>query len=342
MRRLALCLALLPLPAAAETARPVVSEIIIPGPPQARSFTGTVEAEVTTDLAFLTLGRVATLEVGEGDRVTVGTVLATLDQVTLNEDLSAAKAALQSAQAGAQFAQQSFDRMQELVTRGVASASQLETSQASLDTAQAGVTAAEADLARAQDAAGYSALTAPMDGIVTETLVDPGTVVSAGTPILTLAGLTGREAVLDVPPDVLSLLKLGDSFDVTGRGSLPITGTLVRIEPSAGTGTRSRRIHLALTDPPQSYRLGSLVSARPAGEAASVVTLPQSAITGPAGAPQVWKVGEGRKVGLVPVTLGATLGDRVVVTGGLAEADEIVVRGVNSLSEGQTVGEGIN
>jgi RND family efflux transporter MFP subunit len=342
MRRLALFLALLSQPAFADTPRPVVSEIVTPGPAQSRSFTGTVQAAVTTDLAFLTLGRVATLDVAEGDRVAAGDILATLDQVTLNEDLSAAEAELQGAQASAQFAQQSFDRTQELVSRGVASAAQLETAQAALDTAMAGVTAAEADLARAQDAASYSALTAPMDGIVTETLVDPGTVVSVGMPVLTLVGLTGREAVLDVPPDVLALLDLGDRFEVRARGSDPITGTLLRIEPSAGIGTRSRRIHLTLSDPPESYRLGSLVTARVAASTASLMTLPLSAIAGPAEAPQVWKVGAGRSVALVPVTLGQTVGDRVIVTSGIAAADEIVVRGVNSLSEGQTVGEGIH
>ncbi len=338
MRRLALALALLAQPVHAETARPVVSEIITPGPVQSRSFTGTVEAEVTTNLAFLTLGRVASLDVAAGDKVSAGATLATLDQVTLNEDLTAAEAALQGAQAQAQFAQQSFDRVQELANRAVASSAQLEGAQAALETAKASVAAAEADLARAKDAASYSALKAPMDGIVTATMVDPGTVVSVGTPILTLAGLKGREAVLDVPPDVLSLLKLGDTFEVTGRGSLPVSGTLNRIEPSAGTGTRSRRIRLTLTNPPPSYRLGSLVTAKLAGETATVVTLPASAITGTTEAPLVWRVGDGRKVALVTVTLGQSLGERVVVTGGLAAGDEIVVRGVHSLTEGETVG----
>jgi len=53
-------------------------------------------------------------------------------------------------------------------------------------------------------------------------------------------------------------------------------------------------------------------------------------------------VGDGRVVAQVPVTLGAVTGSRVVVTGGIQAGQEIVVRGVNSLTEGQTVGEGIN
>lgn len=344
-----LCL-LLAAPAMAETEasapeasalRPVISEIVTPGPVQPRSFTGTVEAEVTTDLAFQTLGRIATLNVASGDRVKAGDVLATLDQVTLNEDLAAAQAALQGARAQEDFARQSYDRMQELVSRAVATDAQMESAQAALDTARANVSTAEANLVSAQDAAGYSALHAPMDGIVTSTAVETGTVVAVGTTVLTLAALAGREAVLDVPPDFLALIHVGDTFEVTGRGSPPVMARLRIIEPSAGTGTRSRRIRLTLEDPPQTYRLGSLISARLAGTTAAVVTLPEVAIAGTPGAPQVWQVGEGRKVHLVPVTLGAQLGGRVVVTAGLAAGAEIVVRGVHSLTEDQTVGEGL-
>ncbi len=328
-------------PMAAEIARPVVSEIVTPGSAQSRPFTGKVEAQMTTTLAFLTLGRVATLAVATGDRVTQGTVMATLDQVSLDEDVSIAQAALQGAQARGLFAAQSFERVKALVKRGVASVAQREQAQAALDTANAAIVAAEADMARAKDAASYSVLTAPMDGVVTATLVDPGTVVSVGTPILTLAGLNGREAVLDVPTETLSLMHIGDGFTITGRGSAPISGQLERIDPSVGTDTRSRRIHLTLVDPPPTYRLGSLISAQPAAQSLSVITIPQKALVGRQDAPQVWRVGAGRKVGLVAVTLGDAVDDRVIVTSGLTAGDEIVVRGVTSLIAGQTVGAAI-
>jgi multidrug efflux pump subunit AcrA (membrane-fusion protein) len=88
--------------------------------------------------------------------------------------------------------------------------------------------------------------------------------------------------------------------------------------------------------------LGSLISARLATQSLSLLSVPQSALTGGPEAPQVWRVGHGRKVALVPVTLGAALEDhRVVVTAGLTGGDEIVVRGVHSLTDGQTVGPAI-
>jgi len=144
--------------------------------------------------------------------------------------------------------------------------------------------------------------------------------------------------VLDVPAEFLALLHPGDVFDITGRGSAPVQGVLRLVEPVADKGTRSRRLRLTLQDPPQSYRLGSLISARLAAKAAEVMTLPASAIVDG----KVWVVGDGRMVAQVAVTLGAVTGSRVVVTGGIQSGQEIVVRGVNSLTEGQTVGAKIS
>ncbi|HHY01973.1 MAG TPA: efflux RND transporter periplasmic adaptor subunit, partial [Paracoccus sp.] len=47
-------------------------------------------------------------------------------------------------------------------------------------------------------------------------------------------------------------------------------------------------------------------------------------------------------VALQPVVTGGQAGARVEVTQGLAPGDEVVVRGVNSLTEGQQVGRKVN
>lgn len=327
--------------------RPVLSELVTEGAIRQRVFAGIIEAEVTSTLAFQTLGRLASLPVAAGDRVRAGDALATLDQVTLQEDVAAATAALAGARAEAVLAEQTLARAQELVRRGVSSAAQLEAAQSARDSAVTQVTSAEADLERAEDAARFGTLSAPMDGIVLSTAAEPGSVVSPGTPILTLAGLTGREAVIDVPTEFLTFLKPGTTFELQGHGTsaVPITGTLRLIEPTADAGTRSRRLRLSLGDIPPAYRLGSLISARLAGPepgtVAGIMTLPATAITGTADAPAVWRVGEGRILQLVPVTLGRSLGSRVEIAAGIAPGEEIVVKGVNSVTEGQTVGRRI-
>lgn len=341
MKRL-MFLVLLPLPLwAQETPRPVVTEIVTADPTRQRSFPGVIAAETQTVLAFQTLGRLATLPVSPGDMVHKGDVVATLDQVTLQEDVEAAKAAESAARAQADFADQSLARVMELVRRNVASTAQLEEAQAAADTANAQAAGAQADLARATDAARFGTLTAPSDGIVLSTSAEVGSVLTAGSPVLTLAPEGGREAVIDVSAEFLALLPADARFEVrTSQGAVRAVPARLRlIEPEAGASLRTRRLRLTLEATPATFRLGSLITATLAAGSAPVVTLPAVAVAGAPDAPVVWRVApENRAVHGVPVTLGEAVGDRVVVSGGVAAGDEIVVRGANSLTEGQIVG----
>ncbi len=363
---LAILLLTLALPPAlrAETAtpaaapRPVVTEIVTPEAARLRSFPGEIVAAVSATLAFQTAGTMNTRPVALGDRVAAGQILATLDQITLSEDVRAAEAAAAAARAEADYAHQSFARAEELTRRGVASTAQMESATASRDSTAAALAAAEADLASARDAETFGTLKAPADGVIAAVLAEPGTVVSAGTPVVTLAAAGPRDALIDVPAEVLAILPADARFTIAGRADAGRTvgGHLRLVEPVAHDGTRSHRLRIAL-DPAegtaeggagagqagqsQPFRLGSLVSVRLDLPSAPVVSLPRAAIlTGEDGA-SVWRVGPGRKLERVPVTPGAAIGDRVVVTAGIAQGDEVLLRGIRSVVEGQIVGERI-
>ena len=73
---------------------------------------------------------------------------------------------------------------------------------------------------------------------------------------------------------------------------------------------------------------------------AAVLSLPLVAIRQTDTGAQVWRIAaQNRQAEAVAVTLGERIGDRIVVTGALNPGDEILVRGVNSITEGQTLGE---
>ena len=338
----ALALALLPLTALADAAtpaapapRPVVSEIVTADPARQRAFPGVIAGENQAMLAFLTAGRLASLPVEAGDRVARGDTLAVLDQITLEQDLAAARAGLEAAEAKATLAAQQYDRVETLRGRGVATQAQLDQVRAGRDASAAQAESARATLARAQDAAGYGTLTAPRDGIVLSVLVEPGATVSAGIPVVELADPVGREALIDVPEDFAALLPEDASFALR-RHAQTTAPTLARVtvmEPVTETSLGTRRLRLTLDDPPEDFRIGSLIEASFAADGAPVMTLPRVAI---AEGPSVWRVeGAARRVRRVAVELG----DRVVILGGIIVGDEIVTRGVHSLTEGQNVGD---
>ena len=74
------------------------------------------------------------------------------------------------------------------------------------DATAASLRSAEAQLSQAEDAAAYGTLLAPREGIILSTQAEPGTLVSPGTAILELVDVLGREAVIDVPTEYVTLL----------------------------------------------------------------------------------------------------------------------------------------
>ncbi len=237
----ALALAVLPPAALAQSEalagpaapRPVISEIVTADPVRARSFPGVIEGENPAMLGFLTAGRLATVAVETGDRVARGDVLATLDQVTLEQDLAAARAAFEAAEAKATLAVQQYERVATLNERGVASAAVLDDTAAGRDAAVAQAASARASLTRAQDAARYGTLTAARDAIVLQVLAKVGTTVSSGIPVVELADPVGRDAVIDVPDAFAALLPPGAPFSLSrhGQDSPPVKAVLSVVEP---------------------------------------------------------------------------------------------------------------
>jgi len=344
MMRLALALVLVLLglaPAQADTLpRPIVSEIVTGSAIAARGFPGVIAAEVETTLGFQTSGRIESRPVNLGDAVRSGQVLATLDQITLADDVAAAEAGIRAAGAQADFARQSLARAEELFRRGVAPEAALEAAQAKAQASTAAVEAARADLARARDAARFGTLSAPSAGVVSLVLAEPGTVVTPGTPVLRLATEAGREAVIDVPDDMLAVLPPKAQFHVEsrGEGERSVEGRLRLVEPVADASTRAHRLRIALADGGASFRLGSLVTAKLDLPGDLLLTLPIAAVFETADGPRVWRVGAERRAEAAPVTLGQRLGERVVITSGLSEGDEVLIRGIHSVAKGQVLG----
>ncbi|WP_167602777.1 efflux RND transporter periplasmic adaptor subunit [Celeribacter sp. HF31] len=327
-----------------EGLRPVVTEYVSANPYVERQFSGVIRGEDVAALAFQTSGRLAAMNVEAGDRIKAGQGLATLDQITLAQDVTVAEAAVSSAEAQAEFAETQYDRVAALLARNVATTAQIEAARAARDAAVAQADSARADLVRAREAAGYGQLIAPRDGIVLNTNVEPGTMVSPGVSVMEIADPMGREAIIDVAESFAMIIPAHARFTVYHRaeGVAPVEAELSVIEPVAETSLDTRRLRLILIDPPEDYRIGTLITASYNSDRAPVMTLPQTAIGGTTEAPGVWRVvteGDTRVAHFTPVALGAEVGDRIVITEGLAEGDEIITHGVHGLEDGQEVGE---
>lgn len=322
----------------AEPARPVVSIIVDQQANLLQSFTGVVVARTETALGFPIIGTVAARPAGIGDIVKKGDLLAQLSTEDFDADLRTAEAGVTVARAQLRSATDARDRARELLARGAGSATRLEDSERALVSAQARLEQALASRARAADIRDLATLTAPFDGVVTETLAEAGATLSAGQAILRLAAIGEREIIIDVSEDSAVVRAVGDRFTarLLADDELTAHAVLARIDPVAERATRTHRLHLTLESAPPAFRLGSLVKVTPSGGEHQDIVVPVSALLEP---PAVWVVDRtDDTIALRQVELGVTSGDFAIVSSGLTAGDEVVIKGIHSLKEGQVVG----
>ena len=165
--------------------------------------TGDIRAENEVNLAFRIGGRIIERKGGVGDKVEPDQVLAKLDPQDELNALRSAQAALAAARAQEVEAQNNFDRQNHLMERGFTTRANFDQANQGLTTAQARVDDAAAQLDIAQDRVSFTELKANVSGTITARTAESGEVVQAGQPIFTVARQDGRDAVFDVPAQVL-------------------------------------------------------------------------------------------------------------------------------------------
>ncbi|MBZ9739431.1 MULTISPECIES: efflux RND transporter periplasmic adaptor subunit [unclassified Mesorhizobium] len=323
-----------------EIIRPVLSVVIEPRTTQTFGFAGSVEPQVSADLAFRLLGRVVSRDVKVGDIVSKGTTIAALDPTALELAVQAAKAELSNAQAQFANAAASEERQRQLLASANTSQSVFDAAQQARKAAEASVERAKASLAKSQEQLGYARLFSDFDGVVTAVGAEVGQTVSPGQTVVTVARSDLREAVVDIPDQLTGDLSAGTPFQVILQ-SLPTIQTeakLREIAPQSEGSTRTRRVKLTLTDPPQAFRLGSTVTATRMTKVTPTIELPMSALLEKDGADKVWIVDpRTSSVSAKEIKVASKNGGTFTVAEGLEAGTRVVTAGVHSLVEGQKV-----
>ena len=303
-------------------------------------FAGTVEPRYRSQLGFQIGGRMVARDVTIGDVVKKGQRLAALDPVVTRFALTRAEADVADARAQAENAAASEGRARKLMEGGNTTQAQMDTSTATRDTTKARLAQTEAALQKARDQMGWTELHADFDGVVTERLAEVGQVVSAGQGVVTVARPEVREAVVDIPEDLVGQMPKDAAFTVSLQSAPEITarGTVREVAPFAEQGTRTRRIRMTLKDPPSAFRLGATITVGLERQAPPHVVLPETALLEADGRSSVWIVAQdGKSVARRDVTLAGRGEGRISVSKGISAGDKVVVAGVHSLSEAQPV-----
>jgi RND family efflux transporter MFP subunit len=243
-----------------------------------------------------------------------------------------------AAQARADQTEADEKRYRELVGAGAVSASQYDQAKAAADSARAQLKAAKAEAEVAQDSVGYAVLEADSDGVVVETLAEPGQVVSAGQPVVRLAKAGPREALVNLPETLRPPIGATAMATVFGRTD-QASAKLRELSDSANPLTRTFEARYVLAAPASAAPLGTTVTvALDAGGAASKVTVPLGAVTDRGDGPGVWVVhGTPTKLAWRPVKLAGLSDESATITSGLNPGDRFVSLGAHSLHADEEV-----
>ena len=310
--------------------------------PAFRSFTGTVAARVQSDLGFRVSGKVLERLVDTGQTVRRGQLLMRIDPVDLKLAARARDEAVTAARARARQTAEDEARYRDLRGTGAISASAYDQVKAAADAAQAQLSAAEADAGVARNATGYAELVADGDGVVMDTLAEPGQVVSAGQPVVRLAHAGSREAVIQLPETLRPAVGSVAQAELFGKQGASVPATLRQLSDTADARTRTFDARYVLQGPLAAAPLGATVTIRLPDDARAT---PQAGLQVPIGAlldggkgPGVWVVaGEPAKVGWRPVTVEHVDDDSARVSGALRQGERVVALGAQLLHDGDVV-----
>lgn len=304
------------------------------------TMTGRIEAEDEVALSFRIGGRILESGLVVGDQVKPGQLIARLESQNERNSLRAAQANLAAAQAQLTQARNHYERQETLLAQGWTTRANYDQAKKGLQTAQSQVEAAEAQLKTAHDLVSFTEITADSPGVVTVLGPSAGEVVQAGQMIIRIARKDGRDAVFDVPAQMLRGAPSNPQVMVSLTNDPKVTavGRVRTVAPQANPVTRTFEVKVGLTDPPPAMRLGATVNGRVETDAVPIIEIPATALTKFNQQPAVWVVDPSqRTVAIRNVDVLRFGQSNVAISQGLDAGEIVVTAGVQALHPGQKV-----
>ena len=281
---------------------------------------------------------VAKVHVQEGERVSAGQVLVSLDTADLRARLDAQQALVAEMKARLDLAGKNEANNRQLLAKNFISQNALDAVTSSAEVARANLKSAEAQAAISQRALNDAAIRAPFAGIVAKRMVNIGEKVSADTPVMQIVDLSRMEMETMLPVAEIPGIKIGQhiAFTVDGFADRQFNGKVERINPSAEAGSRSIAVFVAIPNADQSLKGGMFASGKLAAQSRGPVnTVPLVALREEGGQSFVFTI-EQEKIARKPVTIGARSVELglVEIREGLQDASQVVAVKMEGLKPG--------
>jgi RND family efflux transporter MFP subunit len=304
------------------------------------ALTGTLAAERQATVRAQLSGSVLETLAEPGERVSRGQTLARLDSTSLMEIYNSARAAVTTARGQLAVAQRELERQRALVAAGAVAQRNVETAQQSVVSAQAALAQARSQVSNAEKQLGYTRVTAPFSGVVSERPANGGDVVQPGTALFTVVDPSSLQLEAAIPAEQIGSLSVDVpvEFTVNGYEGRRFRGRITRINPTVDPATRQVRVYAEIPNPGNDLVGGLYAEGRVESESRTALSLPSGAIDRRMPKPAVIRVRDG-KVERVEVELGLVddRDQRVEVRQGVAAGDVVLLGASQELQPGTAV-----
>ncbi len=289
-----------------------------------QTLSGTLQAIRSIRIINQVPGLLTSLPVYPGDKVQQGQLLVQIDDGIL-------KAEVEKAQATVDQTKVDYRRLKDLAPRKLASESEV---------AQAKTThaIAQSDLRLKQTELHHSRILAPIAGIISQRLAEPGDVIPLHSHLLTLIDTSSLKAEIKLSELLLPLINKGNPVDITidALGKQTFKGKIKRIFPVINNETRRGTIEVILNPVPEGALAGQFCRVKVYTQKQSRLMLNNNAVRHDKQGAFVYVLKES-KAQRVNIITGIQQNELIEVLDGLDETQQIISKGFLGLKDGMPV-----
>ncbi len=308
-----------------------------------------LDPDGTQAIGSLVEGRVSQVLALPGERVRAGQLLVAINSPQLlnaRQAIVASEAALTTAASELRLATTIAARTERLYSAKAASLADLERERATKTAAEAAYARLSADVERARAAytqlggstkggaaVQESYIRSPMNGVVVSREAEPGQVVAAGTPLMTVSRMSSLALMIQAPEEAVASIRPGAPLRFTVRAypSREFQALVTRVAPALDARTRTLEVVARVANDSGELRpemfAAVVLDGRPGGE---VLTVPSAAVQA-LGRDTVLvaasRRGSGLHVEAIPVRVGRRTAELTEIVEGVPEGTLVVTTG---------------
>lgn len=298
--------------------------------------TGTVRAKNISIIAGRMMGTVTSVRVKEGDRVGRGQLLVVIDDSDVAQRVRAAEKGLEGAKQQQYLSDITYQRYKKLYDEKALAGQELDQIETRKKMADIEYERAKAMLAEARIHQGFTRITSPVSGVVTEKKIELGSMAVPGMSMLTVEDNSAFRVEVNADERLAERLKTGMAVSVFIESlNRELTGKVSEIVPSIDPMTRSFLVKIAINDKDLKNGYYAKV-AIPVGKKQTLL-VPKKAVVEKGQLTGVYTVDRNSVIAYRLVRAGKPSGDKIEILSGLDPGDTVIVDGVEKAVDGGIV-----